>query len=238
MKATHPSPQSELTERKEPVDRLTEDASGEPFLRSKYLPKVKLIAQKAPASLPLRCSGQQCPTKHLKQFFRCKDCYGGRVLCSACVLSVHTYLPYHQVETWIDNDLDETWLSPIWKPLAPPRFGYFRRIPLRDVGLRVPLGHQGAFCPSSHPSDEHHMSVFHINGYHKVRFQMCKCGGKELWELLLEVGIFPATEKNPQTGFTIPLLKHQRACSLHGKTSHKEYHRFCGRSWLCPGKFE
>ncbi|KIO27204.1 hypothetical protein M407DRAFT_73495, partial [Tulasnella calospora MUT 4182] len=42
-------------------------------------------------------------------------------------------------------------------------------------------------------------------------------------ELLLEAGVFPATEKSPQTGFTIALLQHQRACNLHGKTSLKEY---------------
>lgn len=67
------------------------------------------------------------------------------------------------------------------------------------------------------------MTVFHVNGYHKVRFRRCQCGQKDLWELLLEVGIFPATDKNPQTGFTIALLQHQRTCSLRGKTSLKEY---------------
>ncbi|KIO16542.1 hypothetical protein M407DRAFT_58416, partial [Tulasnella calospora MUT 4182] len=84
-------------------------------------------------------------------------------------------------------------------------------------GLQVPLSHSGRFCPNSHPSDEHTMSVFHINGYHKVKFRKCRCSDKDMWELLLEAGVFPATEKNPQTGFTIALLRHQRTCSLRGK---------------------
>ncbi|KAG8929550.1 hypothetical protein FRC01_004157 [Tulasnella sp. 417] len=121
------------------------------------------------------------------------------------------------------NDLDNTWIPEIWKSFSPPQFGYFKKISLQQIGLQVPLGHSGSICPKSHASDEYKMTIFHINGHHRIRFRKCCCGNKDLWELLLEAGIFPATEKSPQTGFTIALLRHQRACSLRGKTSLKEY---------------
>ncbi|KIO26168.1 hypothetical protein M407DRAFT_41813, partial [Tulasnella calospora MUT 4182] len=46
----------------------------------------------------------------------------------------------------------------------------------------------------------------------------------ELWEQLLEVDIWPATHKRPQTGFTMELLRHQRCFNLRSKTSLKEYY--------------
>ncbi|KIO20783.1 hypothetical protein M407DRAFT_29579 [Tulasnella calospora MUT 4182] len=211
----------DLPKVKDAIGEEEPDPAEEEFLRTRYFPK--LLALKAPTYLPLQCSSESCPSKHSAQFFRCQECFGGHMLCSKCIVSAHQHLPFHRVETWIDSKLDEGWIPGRWKPFAPPQFGYFRRIPLEQVGLQVPLGHSGRLCPASHPSDEHLMTVFHVNGYHKIRFRRCQCGEKDLWELLLEAGVFPATEKNPQTGFTIGLLRHQRTCNLRGKTSLKEY---------------
>ncbi|KIO27515.1 hypothetical protein M407DRAFT_73076 [Tulasnella calospora MUT 4182] len=68
------------------------------------------------------------------------------------------------------------------------------------------------------------MTILHTTGQHRVSFCPCHCTGKQLWEQLLEVDIWPATEQKPQTGFTIEVLRHQRSFSLRGKVSLKEYY--------------
>lgn len=69
------------------------------------------------------------------------------------------------------------------------------------------------------------MTIVHTNGQHSVTMRSCCCQGKERWQLLLKYGIFPATDLQPQTGFTFELLEHQRAFNLRGKTSLQEYYQ-------------
>ncbi|KIO24709.1 hypothetical protein M407DRAFT_76635, partial [Tulasnella calospora MUT 4182] len=46
----------------------------------------------------------------------------------------------------------------------------------------------------------------------------------KLWEQLLGVDIWPATQKRPKTGFTMEVLRHQRCFNLQSKTNLKEYY--------------
>lgn len=93
-----------------------------------------------------------------------------------------------------------------------------------DVGLHVPLGHDGSLCPDSHPTDTVDLTILHTTGQHVVRFRPCGCSDKELWQQLLEVDIWPATHKRPRTGFTREVLRHQRAFTFRSKTTLKEYY--------------
>lgn len=112
-----------------------------------------------------------------------------------------------------------------WKRSTPRDFSYFKRLSLKEAGLHVGLGHDGDLCPHSNPNDTFTLTVLHTNGQHIVRFRDCFCDDKERWQRLLEYGVFPATEKNPQTGFTIEMLEHQQSFSIRGQTSLLEYYQ-------------
>ncbi|KAG8923187.1 hypothetical protein FRC01_013102, partial [Tulasnella sp. 417] len=112
-----------------------------------------------------------------------------------------------------EEDLDELAIESVldtlesWGSDIPKHYGYFKRVSLCDLGLQIPLGHDGEFCPASRRDD-----------------CLVICSEKENWVQLLEVDIFPATELNPRTGFTMEVLRHQRCFNLRGKTSLKEYY--------------
>ncbi|KIO17892.1 hypothetical protein M407DRAFT_84529 [Tulasnella calospora MUT 4182] len=188
---------------------------GHSSFRSEYLPY--LFAAKAPSRLPLQCSNYlSCSHRCSKpssanRFFRCTQCFGRRILCASCLLDAHQFLPFHWPEVW-------------WKDTLPARYGYFKRTSLVDLGLQVGLGHDGAFCPQTHENDAFRMTILHTTGQHTVSFRPCACSGTEIWQQLLGVDIFPATEKSPQSGFTFEVLRHQRCFNLRAKTSLKEYY--------------
>ncbi|KIO24096.1 hypothetical protein M407DRAFT_51500, partial [Tulasnella calospora MUT 4182] len=154
----------------------------------------------------------------------CTQCFGRRILCGPCLLDSHQFLPFHWPEVWIDRSNLSKDSLPQRKDTLPARYGYFKRTSLFEVGLQVGLGHDGGFCPQTHGNDAFRMTVLHTTGQHIVAFRPCACSDKEVWQQLLEVDIFPATEKNPQLGFTFEVLRHQRCFNLRAKTSLKEYY--------------
>ncbi|KIO19113.1 hypothetical protein M407DRAFT_47710, partial [Tulasnella calospora MUT 4182] len=157
--------------------------------------------------------------------WRCSSCFGGRVLCTSCILSCHQYNPFHEIHGYIHPAAALARMSSRWGCSLANDFGYFKRLSLQEAGLQVGLGHDGDFCPKSSPSDSFKMTIVHINGQQPVTFRECCCEIKERWQLLLEYNIFPATDQQPQTGFTIEMLEHQRTFSLRGKTSLYEYYQ-------------
>lgn len=72
----------------------------------------------------VRC--RQCP---LEGKWRCRDCFGGALLCRGCCRRTHLYLPLHRIERWNAK--------------------FFEPSALWDVGVRLYLGHQGGPCPAA-----------------------------------------------------------------------------------------
>ncbi|KIO16375.1 hypothetical protein M407DRAFT_86084, partial [Tulasnella calospora MUT 4182] len=159
------------------------------------------------------------------QLWRCSSCFGGRVLCTSCVVTSHQYNPFHNIYGYIHSTAALARMSNRWSCSLPNDFGYFKRLSLQEAGLQVGLGHDGDLCPKSLPNDSFKMTIVHTNGQHLVTFRECCCGDKERWQQLLEYNIFPATDQHPQTGFTIEMLEHQKTFSLRGKTSLYEYYQ-------------
>ncbi|KAG8902995.1 hypothetical protein FRC01_009382, partial [Tulasnella sp. 417] len=206
-----------------------DDADADkPPVRTEYL--ALLFASKAPSSLPVQCSNYpKCarldPGLHSPaHIFRCPQCFGRPLLCGPCLITSHQHSPFHWPEQWVDKNYVSDKIPAHWKDARPAHYGYFKRTSLRNVGLHIGLGHSGALCPRSHPVDTVDLTIVHMTGQHLARFRPCSCSGKELWEQLLEVDIWPATHKSPQTGFTMELLRHQRCFNLRSKTSLKEYY--------------
>ena len=39
-----------------------------------------------------------CEACKAEAFYRCEECYGGRVMCKGCVLTIHEIQPLHALE--------------------------------------------------------------------------------------------------------------------------------------------
>ncbi|KAJ7750769.1 hypothetical protein B0H14DRAFT_3513347 [Mycena olivaceomarginata] len=139
--------------------------------------------------------------------YRCGDCFGAEMFCRDCLLEGHRLRPLCRIEAWNGT--------------------FFDRQDLRQLGLRVQLGHSdNRPCAHAHPGRENFV-VIAPNGYHSVAVDYCQCrrsGSQSHWEQLLSYGWYPATPDNPQSAITISALKLFHAVSLQGKTT--AYHFF------------
>ncbi|KAF7353185.1 CxC2 domain-containing protein [Mycena sanguinolenta] len=103
---------------------------------------------------------------------------------------------------------------------------FFEPRELRQLGLRVQLGHpDNRACPRSH-CGRNKFVVIAPNGFHHVALNYCQCrrSAAPQWEQLLLYGWFPSTPDHPKSAITIPTLKLFHAVSLQGKTT--VYHFF------------
>ncbi|KAF8133498.1 hypothetical protein K438DRAFT_2128575 [Mycena galopus ATCC 62051] len=139
--------------------------------------------------------------------YRCGDCVGGQILCRKCMVESHRLRPLCRIEAW--------------------NGAFFERRELRQLGLRVQLGHpENTPCPRAHPLREKFV-VIATNGFHHVAVDLCQCrrgGSQPRWEQLLSHGWFPATPDHPRSAITISALKLFHAVSFQGKTT--VYHFF------------
>ncbi|KAF7343820.1 CxC2 domain-containing protein [Mycena sanguinolenta] len=104
---------------------------------------------------------------------------------------------------------------------------FFEKRELRDLGLRVQLGHRdNAPCTRARPGRDKFV-VIAPNGFHHVAVDFCECrmsGSQAHWEQLLLYGWYPSTPDCPRSAITISALKLFHAVSLQGKTT--AYHFF------------
>ncbi|KII88031.1 hypothetical protein PLICRDRAFT_112159, partial [Plicaturopsis crispa FD-325 SS-3] len=142
---------------------------------------------------------------------RCRDCFGGSLLCVECVVARHKRLPLHIVEQWNGS--------------------FFQRVPLRQFALRVQLGHpvgEGCSFKKTGPRD---FLVIHVNGLHHVAVDFCECPGQAPpYVQLLRAGWWPATPLEPQTCATMDVLRHFQILNLQGKISAFDFYRALEKS--------
>ncbi|KAJ7178448.1 hypothetical protein C8R43DRAFT_1084402 [Mycena crocata] len=142
--------------------------------------------------------------------WRCQDCFGNRMVCSACVMDIHRDEPLHFMEEW-EGD-------------------YFRPRTCRDLGLRYQIGHpRGEECPFIHlatrpyepqatGTDEKGFVVLHNNGIHTLDIDFCGCpGAPSDVDQLMNIGWYPATWKSPATVATLSLLRRFHKLNLQAR---------------------
>ena len=96
---------------------------------------------------------------------------------------------------------------------------FFQRTALRDLGLRVQLGHAfGHSCPTRLAVNVT-FRVIHSNGIHHVAVDQCRCHGTPLYKQLLRIGWWPATPIDPRTAATFEVLRHFQLLNLQGKVT-------------------
>lgn len=104
---------------------------------------------------------------------------------------------------------------------------YFERRSLKDIGLRVQLGHpRGEKCYRPISSVKDDFIVIHCNGVHAVALDFCGC---ELAEKpshqLLRKRWFPASSDKPRTAVSFAVLEQFQLLSFESKVSMYEFYR-------------
>ncbi|KAK7027459.1 hypothetical protein VNI00_015204 [Paramarasmius palmivorus] len=109
-----------------------------------------------------------------KAKFRCRDCFGGDMICTRCCVKRHRRLPFHVIEEWTGE--------------------FFEKTELKQLGLKIQLNHSGSACPTEKPCHSKFL-VLHTNGIHRVNLFFCRCVHKrrDQYVQLLRRGLYPAT---------------------------------------------
>ncbi|KAL0568546.1 hypothetical protein V5O48_013442 [Marasmius crinis-equi] len=133
--------------------------------------------------------------------FRCRSCTGNVMFCKKCLLVNHRSLPTHYVEQW--NGF------------------HFQRVGLRELGLRVQLGHPPTqTCRNPRPA-RIRFCVMDIDSIQEIELDFCQCQAVKVvgnaWTQLLHARLFPATVVDPRTAFTFRMLKFFHVATLQSK---------------------
>ena len=134
------------------------------------------------------------------------------------MINQHVFNPFHRIQVWYYFGVctQLTYLQE-WTG------AFFRKESLRNLGLKVQLGHYpGDTCTSPQRSTRP-FTVMHTNGIHQVDVWFCGCNlaanhGDRV-EQLLRRRLFPATTTDPQTGSTFSLLEIAHVLSVQSKLS-------------------
>ncbi|KAJ6478255.1 hypothetical protein C8R45DRAFT_1101644 [Mycena sanguinolenta] len=128
---------------------------------------------------------------------RCRDCYGGELYCPESCAAAHQHHPLHLVERWEGS--------------------FFKPTSLKDLGLRVQLGHAGCLHLQRGREDFVVLDLGHI---HNVSIDFCGCTGRPEHRVqLLRWCWFPATHDMPKTAATLRVLEFFHIQTLQGKTT-------------------
>jgi hypothetical protein len=102
---------------------------------------------------------------------------------------------------------------------------FFEHTTLKDVGLRIQLGHRvGERCcnPASAAGDN--FVVIDTNGVHKVGLDYCNCEtAQHRTTQLLRARWYPATPVTPNTAATFSVLEHFHLLTFESKASVFEF---------------
>ncbi|KDQ26081.1 hypothetical protein PLEOSDRAFT_169883 [Pleurotus ostreatus PC15] len=103
---------------------------------------------------------------------------------------------------------------------------YFGKCTLRDLGLRIQLGHpRTVACPMVKRGHVDFV-VIHTNGIHLVNVDFCGCPNSiDHFEQLLDVGWWPSSPLEPQTATTFGLLRLFHLLNLQGCIPSTDFYR-------------
>lgn len=155
-----------------------------------------LLSREAGPSETFACREKECQsTGHAKiRAYRCFDCFMPPVQCKSCLLASHAHTPFHFVQEW--DSSRRFWL----------------RKPLTALGVALRLGHEGRRC-EYYQRTARPMCIVSEEGIHQLDVEFCACldpqtqAAKPEAVQLLEHGFWAASWTQPQTAFTIKLLK-------------------------------
>ncbi|KAJ7578105.1 hypothetical protein C8J56DRAFT_797719 [Mycena floridula] len=148
------------------------------------------------------CHGDMQPPQ-----YRCPECWLSSLVCESCIVERHKEHPLHRVEFWTDE-------------------GFFVKVPLRKLGLRLQLGHEdGLRCSAPTPSKGDLFTIIDVHAIHEVSLDFCGCGtGGRLASQLLRVRLYPATTRVPTIAATFAALDYFQILSFESKLNLHDYY--------------
>ncbi|QRV98242.1 hypothetical protein RhiJN_26261 [Ceratobasidium sp. AG-Ba] len=149
-------------------------------------------------------AGQSCPfcNSGSQPRFCCQTCLEPVAVCKACLLSRHRYLPLHRVRAWSGICWEDT--------------------SLMELGFIWSLGHGGQSCEESKSVST--LWVGDVFGYVQVKIRYCGHAGAPSKPIqLLRAGLFPCSDIEPQSAFSLSMLGHFTLFSTVGKISGHRY---------------
>ncbi|TFK78158.1 hypothetical protein K466DRAFT_507711 [Polyporus arcularius HHB13444] len=139
--------------------------------------------------------------------YRCDDCSDCALYCADCIKALHSSQPLHRVQMWNAR-------------------GFFERVTLKSLGLRIQLGHESGdrcFNPKRAFADD--FVVIDITGIHEVAVDFCNCHTALAHATqLLRARWYPATYTDPKTAATFRLMEHFHVLSTQSKVSGWEFY--------------
>lgn len=137
------------------------------------------------------------------RLFRCNSCLGCQPRCSACLVDSHRLLPTHHISVWRGNFWDDYSLA--------------------KLGLVVHLNHSLDTCVSAVSTSS--VWVGDVLGFSRVNVCYAPITGDNTrGAQLLRFGLFPCSDINPQSAFTMAALEHFSLFGTLGKNSTHKYY--------------
>ena len=107
--------------------------------------------------------------------------------------------------------------------------GFFQKITLRSLGLRVQLGDHspGIACPYRENVPD--FVIVDVSGVHTVSLDFCGCQGTygpDKCAQLLRMRLYPSKSQDPSTAFTLQVLRDYLSLSFNTRLSHQHYFKF------------
>ncbi|TFK82052.1 hypothetical protein K466DRAFT_603992 [Polyporus arcularius HHB13444] len=127
-------------------------------------------------------------------------------------LASHASHPLHRIQTWNDQ-------------------GFFERVSLKSLGLRIQLGHEpGDRCYNPKRAFGDDFVVIDITGIHEVAVDFCNCQSALAHATqLLRTRWYPAKYTDPKTAATFRLMEHFHVLSTQSKVSGWEFYASLSR---------
>ncbi|EPS93480.1 hypothetical protein FOMPIDRAFT_39266, partial [Fomitopsis schrenkii] len=143
--------------------------------------------------------------------YRCEDCWDPRFYCEDCTRRRHRRNPFHRLKTW--------------------QYGRLRRATLKDLGLRIQLGHAyGDACPNPQKAFGDSFVVIDTSSLHEVGLDFCACTSAYPKHVqLLQSRLLPATRIDPKTASTFRLMEHYHLLHNQSKVSGYEFYNTLAR---------
>ncbi|KAJ7795160.1 hypothetical protein B0H14DRAFT_2391995 [Mycena olivaceomarginata] len=138
--------------------------------------------------------------------YRCSDCLHPCLYCERCVKSMHQSLPLHHLEKWNGTS--------------------FSRCSLKDLGVRIQLGHApGVPCSNPEKAWGDDFVIISSHTIDEVGLDYCNCeSAKPRPVQLLRMRLYPATGTNPRSAATFSALRRFAHMTLESKCSAYEFY--------------
>lgn len=142
---------------------------------------------------------------------------------------MHSREPLHRIEVFFNLLISflrwRSFVTKIWTGF------YFKRVGLKELGLRIQLGHHhGKPCKNPERSFANTFILLDIDGIHEVSVDFCGCENiLPHYIQILRARWFPATVLQPRTAATFRLLHFFHILSLQAGISAYEFYTSLAR---------